>query len=105
MWPIESPPLSHPITTYLTHLSLAISSQRVKDLENREEITKPLRAVKNKRKVYPRKVRLEHSFCVALAVMVVSFVPKAAPKKKGVIRNKAETVVKAKKPVKSNKNS
>ncbi|KAL5510340.1 hypothetical protein EMCRGX_G005869 [Ephydatia muelleri] len=75
----------------LTHMEESYTSEhwlvriyKVKDLENREEITKPLRAVKNKRKVYPRK---------------------AAPKKKGVIRNKAETVVKAKKPVKSNKNS
>lgn len=88
MWPIEPhhhlpPPLSHPITTYLTHLPLAISSQRVKDLENREEITKPLRAVKNKRKVYPRKVCLEHSFCVALAVTGHLLCSKGCSKEKG----------------------
>ena len=39
-----------------THTHTHVHTHRVKDLENREETHKPLRAKKHKRKYYPRKV-------------------------------------------------
>lgn len=42
--------------SFMTSLSLYMHMHRVKDLENREESHKRLRAIKHKRRYYPKKV-------------------------------------------------
>ena len=42
--------------SFMTSLSAHMHMHRVKDLENREESHKRLRAIKHKRRYYPKKV-------------------------------------------------